>query len=622
MAYSLSSLVMKSFYFSAVSLVVYYASSAVAVGQWPVDGGNIYRQSAATITAPIEPSASHITYTWASNAEDTVSEVEFFLLQSPLMTSWGGILAIADNCTVTLLPDPAVSLTKTQWIPTLKSWIPGVDLNYEKEFAGVALDGNDVLYMIDRRDKALHAVQITKFGFSELLWSPVIFNYSHIDFDLDVSLIPNTMANQLWIPIKYTMIGNMGAAIQLSTVDGTYVFIPVGDPDCGEPEDFGSAAINGGSIALLGPTTCGLTVLDVTGAYQYKTYPTERFLFQYGEHSHPVFDPSSQNLYFIDWADSIHNNQFLCCVNSQNGFADCANWPGQCIRIPELSRSEGSTGTLIFRWEWLAAGLWQSRGLMYISGSATASDETIINSVNDLTSVIFVFDVTQGALVGYHRFTGDQFNSPPLVVTGSAGAGSTRIYLSSTLGNIYCYDANNINNGYMWVSNDIPGIPYDDLPATTYSYLTVTNAGTILLTSTAGGADWSDEKAIFAIVNGVSPPPTTPDSNGIAPGAAFGVAVAVLGVASALGFIGYKRSPFVRNVIDNGVDTAKSVSTKMMNFVRDTTGMSSSSSNGSGSGENKSLLSGGGGGGGQASSTSWRTDGTTGTSFQGPSTDL
>jgi len=603
---SSSSLLIQSIILSTVSL------STFAIGQWPVDGGGIYRQSAATINSPVDVSGGHSTYTWASNAEDTVSEVEFYLLQSALITSWGGILSVADNCTVSLLPDPAISIVKDRWIPTLKSWIPGADLNYEKEFAGVALDSNDVLYLLDRRDKALHAVQITRFGFSELSWSPVIFNYSHLDFDLDVSLLPISMASQLWIPIKYTMIGNMGMAILMSTVDGTYNFIPVPDPDCGEPEDFGSAAVNGGAVAFLGPETCGLTVVDGSGTFQYKTYPTERFLFQYAEHSHPVFDPTSQNLYFLDWAANMHDNQFLCCVNTQTGYADCNNWPGQCIKIPELMRQDDSRGTWIYRWEWLGAGLLQSKGLLYVSASAAVLDETSISSVNDLTSALFVYDTTQGALVASHRFTGDQFTSPPLIVTGSQGAGATRVYISSTLGNIYCYAADNIVRGPLWVSNDFPGIPYDDLPATTYSYLSVTNAGTLLVISSAGGADWSDEKALYAIVNGVLAPPVAPESTGIAPGAAFGVAVAVIGVASAIGFLGYKRSPFVRTIVDNGLDTAKSYTSKFMNFVRAQTGMPVSTAS-SGSGESKSLLSGGGQG------TAWKTEPA---SFQGASTDL
>lgn len=57
-------------------------------------------------------------------------------LQSPLVTSWGAIVVVADNCTMTLMPDPAVSIDKADWLPEVKSWVPGVDLGYEKVFAG------------------------------------------------------------------------------------------------------------------------------------------------------------------------------------------------------------------------------------------------------------------------------------------------------------------------------------------------------------------------------------------------------------------------------------------------------------------------------------------------------
>lgn len=96
---------------------------------------------------------------------------------------------------------------------------------------------NDVAYVLDKRDKALHAVQLTRFGFIEKGWSPIIFNNSHVDFDLDVSLLPNPVTNQLWVPLKGTLLGNMGIAayIDLNLPTPVATYVPVPDADCRFP---------------------------------------------------------------------------------------------------------------------------------------------------------------------------------------------------------------------------------------------------------------------------------------------------------------------------------------------------------------------------------------------------
>lgn len=303
-----------------------------------------------------------------------------------------------------------------------------------------------------------------------------------------------------------------------------------------------------------------MNVFDNTGTNKFTTYPDQKFLFEYGEHSHPVFDPTSSQLYFMNWADTMKDNQYLCCLNTRGEqFRNCDNWPGQCLKIPELSRQPDPTGDWVYRWEWLAMGLWQRNGIMFIAASAAVLDKTIINGAQDLTSAIFAYDVANGRLISTHRLDGDQFNSAPLIVTGSSGSGVTQVYVSSTLGSIYAYDAGNLAKGPLWSSVDVAPIPADDLPQTTYSYLTVTPQGTILLTSTAGGADWEDEKAVYAIVNGIQGPPgASPPANddSISPGAAVGVTVAVLGAAFAFGWVGYVKSPFVKVLVDEGVKTA------------------------------------------------------------------
>jgi hypothetical protein len=537
----------------------------VSAGAWTVDGGGIHRTSFAAVAVDVGGSGAHTTWTWKSNVEGTVSEVEDYLIQSPLITSWGAILVVADNCTLFLLPDPATSKGSSNWLPVIKSYTPGVDKGYAKEFAGVALDDNDVAYILDKRDKAIHAVHLTKFGFSEQWWSPLIFNSSDIDFDLDVSLLPVSIAATLVVPLRGTLEGNEGTAALVSTVDGSFSFIPVPDNDCRYPDDYGSVAIDGGSFALLGNDECGLVVVAPGGSMTYKSYPNSHFLFDYGQHSHPVYDPTTSNLYFLDWAFNMHDNQFLCCINTQAGaFADCNNWPGMCLKLPELYREADPTGDWLYRWEWLALGLWPSQGLMYVSASASDTlDETNIGSPSDQVSAIFVFDVTNGKFVGQHRFNGDQFNSAPLVVTGLNGAGSTNVYVASNGGNIYCYSAPSVTAGYQWVSQDVAPIPVDQLPSSTYSYLTVTAQGTLLLTATAGGADWSDEKAVYGIINGVyKPAAPAPSSSGLSAGAAAGVAIGVIGAMAAFGFVGYTHSPFVKSAVDSGMTAASQLASR------------------------------------------------------------
>lgn len=43
--------------------------------------GNVYRQSSTSVAVPIGGTANRRTYKWLSNAEDTVSEVEDYLIQ-------------------------------------------------------------------------------------------------------------------------------------------------------------------------------------------------------------------------------------------------------------------------------------------------------------------------------------------------------------------------------------------------------------------------------------------------------------------------------------------------------------------------------------------------------------
>jgi hypothetical protein len=102
--------------------------------------------------------------------------------------------------------------------------------------------------------------------------------------------------------------------------------------------------------------------------------------------------------------------------------------------------------------------------------------------------------------------TADMYNSAPLVLSSASG---TSILLSTAGGALvgFAPGASGVDAGPAWVAaNDLPAIPVEDFPAATFSFLSVTAAGTVLVTTTAGGADWRDEKAFVAVANGAFPP--------------------------------------------------------------------------------------------------------------------
>ena len=173
---------------------------------------------------------------------------------------------------------------------------------------------------------------------------------------------------------------------------------------------------------------------------------------------------------------------------------------------------------------------------------------------------IFAFDTTTGVLLQQHRFKRDMFNSAPLVVTGSDGA--VNVYVSTTLGNIYCYSAASVQSGPLWVSADLPAIPVEDLPASTYTFLSVTQKGTLLATSTAGGALWQVQKATFAIANGLLTAPGGSNmaaGGALSPPAAAGVSSVVLLLGAAAAYFAYGRVPAFKGAVDAAAAHARSL---------------------------------------------------------------
>ena len=98
-------------------------------------------------------------------------------------------------------------------------------------------------------------------------------------------------------------------------------------------------------------------------------------------------------------------------------------------------------------------------------------------------------------------FNTDMFSSAAVVVTPSGGTdfANARVYLSTTKGGIYCYSALNVNAGPLWTTyGEIGRVPDAALPESTYSYMTITATGTILVTAPAAGDLWSSEKVRWA----------------------------------------------------------------------------------------------------------------------------
>jgi hypothetical protein len=559
-----------------------------------MDGGSPYRLNNAVVNIPLGSAAAHVVFTQLNGDEDTESMVEELLLPSPLVTDSGTIVFVADNCTLMMYPDPAVSTTYTPdtWRRSIANWDVTDDIrgiNEESQFAGVAIY-NDVIYVLDGRNSALHAVKVVNLGLIRFSYQYTLYlnnsKYGTAKFnDGDTGIIPDPDNGKLWVVTPVSPFGGIspGLAVQIDMTTQEMTWLPLPErlvsDGCKKNYDEGSVSIGGVSgssgIALLAGTDCGLVVIDSTGAMPYSTIDLdEKYEFNNGEHSHPLYDPDTNNLYWLDFQITFGSPQNLCCTTySDQGFVDCPGWLSAgfgttCVQLPVFEKVV-EQNEIDFKWLWLAMGLQPASkdgsvaAQLYVSASATMDDETFLtNGLDDLTSALFQFDTASGSLKNDFRLRRDMFNSAPLIVTSSVD-NVVQVYVSSSLGYIYCFAANGIATGPLWSSQDLAPIPVEDLPATTYTFLAVTQPGTILATSTAGGDSWQTQKATFAIKNGLVNPVVPPSSNAAAAAAqqasvAAGVSITVL-ILAAVGFWrAYSVVPSVKDATDSFVDKVTS----------------------------------------------------------------
>jgi len=276
--------------------------------------------------------------------------------------------------------------------------------------------------------------------------------------------------------------------------------------------------------------------------------PSQAYLFErQGEHAHPVYDPVSKNIYFLDYSIRLGAPQQLCC-QSVADWGYCKGWTNVCENIP--AESYDPETELFTEWDWLAISV-STDGIVYLA----ASGYTVFN-LRDTHTMLASFNGASGALLAKHRFDTDMFNSAPLLITQSSGAG--RLYMSSTKGGMYCYSVDSIASGPIWSTmGEIGRIPDEELPESTYSYLTVTASGTLLVTGPAPGDLWSTEKYVYAITNGVFTPPTTATS-GLSTGAVAGIAVTSVAVVGAALVVAYTRVSSFRSAIDGATNAVRS----------------------------------------------------------------
>jgi hypothetical protein len=572
------------------SLITQTRAQSLSKYVWSMDGGSPYRLNNAVVNIPLGSAGAHVVFSQLNGEEDTESMVEELLLPSPLVTDFGTIVFVADNCTLMMYPDPSVPTpnpaTPSTWRRSIPNWdvsdaIRGI--NEESQLAGFAIY-LDIVYVLDGRNSALHAVQATKYAFNYkyTLYLNASTTGGTVKFkDGDTGIIPDPDSNILWVmtPVDPFFGSSPGLAVQVNLTTQSLTWLPIPQrlksDGCSKNTDEGSVSIGGvsgsSSVALL--SSCGLVVLDSSGNMLYDSLDLDfKFLFNLGEHSHPLYDPDTYNLYWLDYGETFGAPQHLCCTKySDQGFVDCWEFPNQgkvtCVNLPKFEVVIENQDEIDFRWLWLAMGLQPASedgsvgAMLFVSASATLDDETNINGLDDLTSGLFQFDTLSGLLKSQYRLQRDMFNSAPLVVSSSVD-NIVQVYVSSSLGFLYCFSANSIANGPLWSSQDIAPIPQEDLPATTYSFLSVTQTGTVLVTASAGGDTWQDQKATFAIKNGLINP-VVPSSNAAAAAAqrasiAAGVSIAVLLLAGIGFWRAYTVMPEVKDATDNFVDTIKS----------------------------------------------------------------
>ncbi len=141
-----------------------------------------------------------------------------------------------------------------------------------------------------------------------------------------------------------------------------------------------------------------------------------------------------------------------------------------------------------------------------------------------------------------------------MVVPASGTGAASHVVLSTALGSLYYYasgPAGVARGPLAVVAGEIGGVPPGELPSSTYSFLSATPSGTLLVTTTAGGVEWAKEKAWFAVVNGAVPPLGGGAGRaGLGAGAVAGI---VLGTLLGVGVVGaglYAKVPAFAGAVD------------------------------------------------------------------------
>ena len=520
-----------------LALLLSLALPALAQLGWTHDGGSSHRSSyAAFPTLNLSQPTAHAVFNYSEPEEDTLSQVEEYLLQSPLVTSpaaGSNVLLMLDSCSLVLLPDPAALAPGAPWAP-MAEWQPATDPNAapltieECEASGVVLSDLGSAYFLDSRNKLVHALTLNKNNF-QWQWS-VKYPGNFSIFDADASMLVLAGGSQLYVPLRFSLEGTDGVAWVLDTAAGATIAITAGPGgECRTPDDFGSCAVEfktDTGVAQLSDSECGALVYnsDLNQNTQLFQPAPNTMGFMNGVHSHPVYEPNSGNMYYINFQDSAFEGpQQVCCYNFIQG-APC--WSGVNINpttgcgtpLPVVSTGTAGKDTITYRWTWLALGLDSDNDELYIVMSG-AVDEDPLNR-KGVRSALTVVDTRFGFVLATDEIgvPGDMFCTAPLVLSSASGSS----LLIATTGGLlvgYTGGAPGVADGPAWASPDLPTVPLKDFPASTHSFLSTTPAGTVLLTTTAGGSGWKHEKAFVAVANGAFAPQGAPSTTIAVPSA-------------------------------------------------------------------------------------------------------
>ena len=502
--------------------LVALALPLAARAQWTHDGGSPVRNNAFSVNFPIlsAPPQPHIPLVFGEPEEDTVSEVEEQLLQSPLVVSTGELIVVmTDSCNLVLMSDPSPPVSGS-WPSPVAVWNPATDPGAsatvvdECDAAGMALSTTDTVFFLDGRNKAVHAVAIdVETQTFSWQWSSALDTaaYAKSILPLDASLL--VLGSQLWVPLKWSLKGTDGVSwvLDVATGNTTQVAGLPGAP-CRENEDLGNAIVTleaqQQGVAQLSSSDCGLPLYSAVDFSLQAEGPipddfaSAPFGFEMGQHTHPVV--AGDRLFYFQMQDNIFSGpQRVCCWDTVRN-APCRGWEdldtilsGCASPLPVLNTGvfDQDNATETFRFSWIAGGLFAAQNQLLVATSGVLNEDVFARA--GWASTLSLIDGGSGAVLASYRTGTDIYNSAPLVVTGTDG---TIVLLTTAAGDLLAFAATEagVAAGPMWRSSDLPGIPAEDLPASTYAFLSITPAGTLLATVSAGGAEWQKEKAFVS----------------------------------------------------------------------------------------------------------------------------